>query len=91
MIAFLYSFVGLLLYLAYRLMRLPPTVSQSLYHVQDESLMPEKVLLVLRALQATFAVVLITLVLFFASGMYDEKIRYAHRYFSPFAVAKHTS
>lgn len=34
----------------------------------------------LRLLQATLAVVLITLVLFFASGMYEEKIRYAHRY-----------
>ena len=34
----------------------------------------------MRALQATMAVVFITLALFFASGMYEEKIRYAHRY-----------
>jgi len=33
----------------------------------------------MRALQATLVVVFITLTLFFASGMYDEKIRYAHR------------
>ena len=32
----------------------------------------------MRALQATLAVVFITLALFFASGMYEEKIRYAH-------------
>ncbi|ODN78280.1 hypothetical protein L202_03927 [Cryptococcus amylolentus CBS 6039] len=36
--------------------------------------------LLLRALQASVAVVSITLVLFFASGMYEEKIRYAHSY-----------
>ncbi|WVR08398.1 hypothetical protein IAU60_005453 [Kwoniella sp. DSM 27419] len=34
----------------------------------------------LRALQAGVAVTLITLALFFASGMYEEKIRYAHSY-----------
>lgn len=33
-----------------------------------------------RVLQATSAFVLITLFLFFASGMYEEKIRYAHRW-----------
>jgi hypothetical protein len=33
----------------------------------------------MRAVQASIAVVVITLVLFFASGMYEEKIRYAHR------------
>ena len=32
----------------------------------------------MRAVQASIAVVVITLVLFFASGMYEEKIRYAH-------------
>jgi hypothetical protein len=36
-------------------------------------------LLTMRAVQASIAVVVITLVLFFASGMYEEKIRYAHR------------
>lgn len=39
---------------------------------------PENIVL-LRGLQASVAVVFITLALFFASGMYDEKIRYAHR------------
>ncbi|WVQ95760.1 hypothetical protein IAU59_002859 [Kwoniella sp. CBS 9459] len=34
----------------------------------------------LRALQASVAVLFITLALFFASGMYQEKIRYAHSY-----------
>lgn len=34
----------------------------------------------LRALEASVAVVSITLVLFFASGMYEEKIRYATRW-----------
>lgn len=33
----------------------------------------------LRALQASLTVVFMTLALFFASGMYEEKIRYAHR------------
>lgn len=32
----------------------------------------------LRGLQAVTVVVFITLALFFASGMYEEKIRYAH-------------
>ena len=32
-----------------------------------------------RITEASLAVVLITLALFFASGMYEEKIRYAHR------------
>ncbi|WVQ79474.1 hypothetical protein IAT38_001573 [Cryptococcus sp. DSM 104549] len=41
---------------------------------------PPENLLRMRALQASVAVVLITLVLFFASGMYEEKIRYAHSY-----------
>ncbi|WWC72422.1 uncharacterized protein I206_106384 [Kwoniella pini CBS 10737] len=34
----------------------------------------------IRALQASMAVVSVTLVLFFASGMYEEKIKYAHSY-----------
>ncbi|RSH82195.1 hypothetical protein EHS25_006128 [Saitozyma podzolica] len=37
-------------------------------------------LLLLRALQGSLAVVLITLALFFASGMYEEKVRYARSY-----------
>jgi hypothetical protein len=35
-------------------------------------------MVLLRGLQAVTVVVFITLALFFASGMYDEKIRYAH-------------
>ncbi|ORX41234.1 Spo7-like protein-domain-containing protein [Kockovaella imperatae] len=42
--------------------------------------LPPATMLSLRALQATVAVVFITLALFFASGMYEEKIRYAHSY-----------
>ncbi|WVF68096.1 hypothetical protein IAT40_002859 [Kwoniella sp. CBS 6097] len=41
---------------------------------------PPTSLLKLRALQASVAVLFITLALFFASGMYQEKIRYAHSY-----------
>ncbi|WWC92145.1 uncharacterized protein L201_007099 [Kwoniella dendrophila CBS 6074] len=41
---------------------------------------PPKSNLRIRALQATVAVVSVTLVLFFASGMYEEKIKYAHSY-----------
>ncbi|ORY35912.1 hypothetical protein BCR39DRAFT_556037 [Naematelia encephala] len=41
---------------------------------------PPQDLLTVRALQVMLAVVIITLVLFFASGMYEEKIRYAHSY-----------
>ncbi|GFZ48356.1 hypothetical protein JCM24511_06104 [Saitozyma sp. JCM 24511] len=43
-------------------------------------LMPPQTLLLLRALQGSLAVVLITLALFFASGMYEEKVRYARSY-----------
>lgn len=35
-------------------------------------------IVLLRGLQAAVAVVFITLALFFASGMHEEKIRYAH-------------
>ncbi|OXB37048.1 hypothetical protein J007_03154 [Cryptococcus neoformans] len=41
---------------------------------------PPESILMLRALEASVAVVSITLVLFFASGMYEEKIRYATSY-----------
>lgn len=45
----------------------------------------------MRALQATLAVVFITLALFFASGMYEEKIRYAHSFvFDPYIPDAHT-
>ncbi|RSH78351.1 uncharacterized protein EHS24_002074 [Apiotrichum porosum] len=42
--------------------------------------MPPENLVLLRGLQAAVAVVFITLALFFASGMHEEKIRYAHAY-----------
>ncbi|GMK58323.1 hypothetical protein CspeluHIS016_0503550 [Cutaneotrichosporon spelunceum] len=41
---------------------------------------PPENMVLLRALQATLAVVGITLTLFFASGMHDDKIRYAQAY-----------
>ncbi|BEI93719.1 uncharacterized protein CcaverHIS019_0601780 [Cutaneotrichosporon cavernicola] len=41
---------------------------------------PPENIVSLRALQAALAVVGITLTLFFASGMHDDKIRYAHAY-----------
>ncbi|WVW81029.1 hypothetical protein I302_103020 [Kwoniella bestiolae CBS 10118] len=41
---------------------------------------PPKSNLRIRALQASLAVVSVTLVLFFASGMYEEKIKYAQSY-----------
>lgn len=41
--------------------------------------LPPENWVLLRGLQASVMVVFITLALFFASGMYDEKIRYAHR------------
>ncbi|WWD20504.1 hypothetical protein CI109_104980 [Kwoniella shandongensis] len=42
--------------------------------------LPPQNLFKMRALQASVAVVFITLALFFASGMYEEKIRYATSY-----------
>ncbi|KAL7424016.1 hypothetical protein Q5752_001601 [Cryptotrichosporon argae] len=42
--------------------------------------LPPSNIVLLRGLQAAIAVVSITLALFFASGMYEEKIRYAHSY-----------
>ncbi|WWC65387.1 uncharacterized protein I303_108005 [Kwoniella dejecticola CBS 10117] len=60
---FLYTFIAVAIFMAYKLFITPPKSN-----------------LRMRALQASMAVVSVTLVLFFASGMYEEKIKYAHSY-----------
>jgi hypothetical protein len=66
--------------MAYRLMFIPPRVSYLRYLEDRRTVGADKQNpLLLRALQASLTVVFMTLALFFASGMYEEKIRYAHR------------
>jgi len=67
-------------------MFIPPSVC--CLHLSKGSAANYQNLLLFRALQASLTVVFMTLALFFASGMYEEKIRYAHRYVSLFHSAQ---
>jgi hypothetical protein len=74
-----------LAWLIHRWMFIPLQVSIARARCEEYgvSLMDHQSAMAMRAVQASIAVVVITLFLFFASGMYEEKIRYAHSYVLP--------
>lgn len=77
---FLAVLVGFIVLLAHRLVFEPPEVSRSRGRDQTDRVQHT----FWRYLaQGTLAVALVTLVLFFASGMYEERIRYANRSVHP--------